>query len=263
MNVPDGFQSTFRSGLHLHVPTLARLHKLPKHPISTQGITRKGEEITISPDTPSRNRVSYSPASSPTELTSKHFRSSTVSPRGFKFIAATATSPFEEFQTPATDFPNSEISESLCSSLSLEEEPHHTPIYTSPRRSHSTSLVGSDPANLIQEERFKVEVGRTGQMELQEKISTATRLTTNSVEERGGFEVDLSILNRKIYCDRCEKNVSTECLFRNAEKSLWEKFLCGVCFKGLGSSFKEIVHFCGECGNEVALIRYKQEETYQ
>lgn len=262
MNVPDGFQSSLKSGLHLHVPSLVRLHKLPKHPISTQGLNKKGEQITISPDTPSRYRVSYSPTSPPNELTSKHVRSSTVSPRGFKFIAATATSPFEEFQTPATDFPNSEISESLCSSLSLEEEPHHSPVYTSPRRSQNTSLVGFDPANLLQEERFKVEV-RTGQMELQEKVSTATRLTTNSVEERGGIEMDLSILNRKIYCDRCEKNVNTECLFRNAEKTLWEKFLCGVCYKGLGSGFKEIVHFCVECGNEVALIRYKQEETYQ
>lgn len=260
MNVPDTF--SLKSSLHLHVPSFNRLHKLPKHPISTQYHLKKTEEMSISPDASNRHRVSYSPAHSPSEFPSRHNRSSTVSPRAFKFIAATATSPFEEFQTPATDFPNSEISESLCSNLSLEEEPHHSPIYTSPRRSQFSSFVTNDPAHLLQDEKI-VQEAKTGPLEFHEKISTATRLTTNSVEERGGIELELSVLGRKIYCDRCERNVNTEVLFRNAEKSLWERFLCGVCYKGIGSNFKEIVHYCVECGNEVAMIRYKQEETYQ
>lgn len=258
MNVPDPF--SLKSSLHLHVPSLTRLHKLPKHPILTQNHFKKSEELTTSPDVSGRHRGSYSPAHSPSEISTRHNRSSTVSPRVFKFIAATATSPFEEFQTPATDFPNSEIDESISSNLSLEEEPHHSPVYTSPRRSQFSSFVTNDPAHLLRDEK-SVQETRTGPLEFHEKISTATRLTTNSVEERG-IELELSVLGRKIYCDRCERNVNTEVLFRNAEKTLWEKLMCGVCFKGIGSSFKEIVHFCAECGNEVAMIRYKQEETY-
>ena len=247
-----------KSSLHLHVPNLSVLKKLPKHPVHTQLSARKAAELSISPSTPNRYRVSYSPASPPTEALSKHMRSSTVSPRGFKFISATATSPFEEFQTPTTDFPNSERSEDSDSSMSLEEEPKQLPMFSSPRRSSEPSFSVTDPYS-HQEEKF-VE-GKPP--ELQEKISSATRLTTNSVDDHKMFEAEYSVVGRKIYCDRCEKNVVTEFLFRNAEKSLWEKILCGVCYKGLGQNFREIVHFCSECGNEVALIRFKQEEVYQ
>ena len=249
---------SLKSSLHLHVPNLSRLKKLPKHPVQTQLSGKKAAELSISPSTPNRYRVSYSPASPPTENLSKHTRSSTVSPRGFKFISATATSPFEEFQTPTTDFPNSERSEESDSSLSIEEDSKQSQIFSSSRRNSEPSFYISDPCS-PQLEKF-VEAKPP---ELQEKISSTTRLTTNSVDEHKLFEAEYSVMGRKIYCDKCEKNVLTEFLFRNAEKSLWEKILCGVCYKGIGQSFREIVHFCSECGNEVALIRFKQEEVYQ
>jgi hypothetical protein len=188
-------------------------------------------------------------------------RSSTVSPRGFKFIAATATSPFEEFQTPMTDFPNSERSEDLESSLSSEEEPKQQTVYTSPRLSSESSFCIIHPACSPQEEKERNNEGRLP--DLQEKVSSATRLTTNSIDEHKVLEAEYSVIGRKIYCDKCEKNVVTEFLFRNAQRSLWEKILCGVCYKGFGQSFREIVHYCSECGNEVAMIRFKQEEIYQ
>ncbi|OMJ73838.1 hypothetical protein SteCoe_27388 [Stentor coeruleus] len=192
-----------------------------------------------------------------------------------KFVSATELTE-NKGKTLSVEKKVSELSIDMVNSLSLEEEPEHSPVYISPRHQYNTSSFASiTEANLPSIPTSPLETQSppitriisafplNSATDFQEKISAATRLTTTSCDEIKFTETDYKCVAGKIYCENCGENVFTQTFCRNVQEGLWEKFMCGICLKGMRIHFQEIVHVCLDCGSEVAKIKIKRDSLYQ
>ena len=202
-----------------------RLKKDSKLPSGSFSVQKRGTELSLCPSSPHRYTLSYisNSTNSPDDL--RHMRSSTVSPQSFKFIAATEFISNEE-QLQAAD--PEVFSDEFVENLSLAKEPKHSLVYISPG-SNRNSLIAStaDPIAISVPSTPQVDTFNCGNrrfyglktIEPQEKFSNATKVSNNSYDEQKILE-EFNIIAGRIYCDRCEDNVSTVVEVRNPRKSM-------------------------------------------
>lgn len=149
-----------------------------------------------------------------------------------KFVSATEPTE-EKDKTPSIEKKVSDLSIDMVNSLSLEEEPEHSPVYISPRHQYNTSSftsftepnLPSVPTSPIETQsppvtRIISAFPLNSATDFQEKISATTRLTTTSYDEIKFTETDYKCVAGKIYCENCGENVFTQTFCRNVQDGL-------------------------------------------
>jgi hypothetical protein len=206
------------SRVNTQSPSSYRNFKLPSGSIS---ILKKGTELRLRPSSPQRYTISfYSKKDSPEEP--KHIRSSTVSPRPSKFIAANELISLQEHPTPESEA--LKISDESLSSYSLEDEPQHSIAYVSPN-SNKNSLIasttdlalGSLASTPLSDKIFNLYTLNAYPLHPEKKISSK-KFSNTSTNKHYSYENQLPI--GRVYCGQCQENVVTKMQFKMPAKTL-------------------------------------------
>ena len=202
-----------------------------KLPSGNFSLFKKGSELSLRPSSPHRYAISCYASNQNNAEETKHNRSSTVSPRSFKFIAATELSPFENIQTPyKPSFDHFEISDEFLLNLSFEDEPKHANVYISPQ-SNRNSLIASTAEPIQsslpttpQDEGFST-IFTVSSFTSYKNTVSAIDLPDKTSEEKPNIEKseqksNFKMVLGKIYCEFCENNVETYTQVKIPEKTL-------------------------------------------
>lgn len=188
-------------------------------------LMKNGTELEIRPSSPHRySTTSGSPVINPPSI-GKHVRSSTISPRISKFIPATELISFEKIQTPDEERSNLEILEDFISNTSVEEEPKHFAIYNSAYNNRN-SILGSTLDILTPKTNYSPQDQRMSTIYTVSSVTSkgfnlSSKMNSDDFKENFAFGREkLQGQSRKIYCERCEKNVKTCLRVKKASENL-------------------------------------------
>ena len=196
-----------------------------KLPSGNFSIFKKGSELELRPSSPYR----YSSTSSrdfKSPNYTQHSRSSTTSPGLSKFIPATELISFEDAQTPAGEDLNSEIPDELDSSLSFEEELKQRIVYPSLCNNRDSFLASTVdfifPSTMSTPQDPRISSINPMNNAISHEKDSACKKSTQELDffQHSRSRNDKSVIVRKIYCDKCQENVTTSFRYKKVSQNM-------------------------------------------
>ena len=141
-----------------------------------------------------------------------------------KFIPATELLSFKTFPTLKEENLNSEISDNSFSNISFEDEPKHKRVYPSISNERNSLLAStnhqiiesrmSTPQNIIKISEKDISYNNTSGTKKSARVNTFEKIGLYKKAKRQ------FLITRKIYCEKCNKNVNTHTIYKKMSQNL-------------------------------------------